>query len=137
MRKLKNAPDSLLWGNISTTDKGEQSNFRNSYLHSVFTSSHNNVYAAALPHSEQPAGRVDDYDVSEDSIKNILSNLDVRKSSSPDKTPTNFYKKFSTSLSKSISVIFSKIKRLRQFPARWKIGCVKFPVEECFSEFLY
>ena len=67
---------------------------------------------------------VNDYDVSEDSIRNILINLDVRKSRGPVEIPPIFYKNLSTSLSKSISVIFSNIKRLRQFPARWKIGCV-------------
>ena len=67
---------------------------------------------------------VDNYNVSEDSIRSILSNLDVRKSRGPDEIPPIFYKNLSASLPKSISVIFSNIKRLRQFPARWKIGCV-------------
>ena len=88
LRNLNNAPDSLQWGNISTTDKAEQSNLMNSYFHSVFTSS-KNVYDAALPDSEQPASMVDDY-VSEDSIRNILSNLDVRKSRGPAETPPIF-----------------------------------------------
>ena len=116
-RNLKNAPDCLQWGNISTTEKAEQSNLMNSYFHSVFTKSQN-VYDAALPDSEQPASKVNDYDVSEDSIRNTLINLDVRKSRGPNEIPPIFYKNLFTSLSKSISVVFSNIKRLRQFPAR-------------------
>ena len=120
LRNLKNAPDSLQSGNISTTDKGEESNLMNSYFHSVFNSSHS-VYDAALPVSEHPVGMVDDYDVSEDSKRNILSNLDVRKSRGPDEIPLIFYKNLFTFLSISISVIFSNNKGLRQFPARWSV----------------
>ena len=90
----------------------------NSYFHSVFTSSQK-AYDAALPDSEQPASMVDDY-VSEDSIRNIPSNLDVRKSRGPVEIPPIFYKNLSTSVTKSISGIFSNMKRLRPFSARWK-----------------
>ena len=53
------------------------------FFHSVFTSSQN-VYDAALPDLEQLAGLIDNYDVSEISIKKTLSNLDVRKSKGPN-----------------------------------------------------
>ena len=64
-----------------------------------------------------------DFDVSEHKIMSITTRLDVSKSGGHDNLPPALFKK-TPSLCKSLSHIFSSIKRTGCFPSQWEIGKV-------------
>ena len=60
---------------------------------------------------------IDDFDVSERTIIRICQNLDIKKASGPDGIPSIFYKSCATTIAKSLSQGFYKIKQMATFPA--------------------
>ena len=124
LEKDSQLPSVIRWNDVSADSNLRKANLFNDDFISVFT---RNTLDVQLGESDSklPDGRVaSDYQINRDVVYNVLSNLDISRSSGEDQLPPVFLRKLATELTLSVFNVFRNIHRLDTFPEKWKLGIV-------------
>ena len=92
----------------------------NSYFQSVYN---RQSTSAILEFDDKNLDTLDSINISHDSIQSILAKIDITKSRGPDELPPCLFRN-TTTLAKSLSIIFQRSMDTGTFPDAWKISKV-------------
>lgn len=114
--------DTFVINGDPTSDADTISNSFNEHFNSVFTTDN-----GAIPQYDKftTVPPIQDLQISESGILNLLLNLDVRKSPSPDSLPNAFLKQYAEWSSKILAVIFKSSLSCGVLPYDWKMSIIK------------
>ena len=117
-RSLKKSkiPSSVHLKNEYANDPTTQAELFSRYFASIFITSR---CRTILPRTAL-VDMIDDFDISESTIVEICQKLVIKKATGPDGIPSIFYKKSASTIAKSLSQLFYKIKQTSTFPETWK-----------------
>ena len=113
-------PKMTCGGNATACTDSEKAELFNDYFSSVVTDEN---YVFFYPPKDHKFG-TGDLLICEDEIQEELKKLNATKSRGADTIPPSLLKNLWNVVSKSITSLFSTIKRLKKFPSKWKNGIV-------------
>ena len=98
----------------------EQVNMLNQFFRSLFSPKTNfNLKDFKV---QKPSHTI--FDISKNTIRNIMNDIDATKSGGPNGTPPVFYEKTSKNLCNIKHSVHRNIKRLRKIPDSWKVAAI-------------
>ena len=98
----------------------EQVNLLNQFFHSVFSPKTN----FSLKDFKLQKPSLTNFDISKNTIRNIMDDIDATKSRGPNGIPLVFYVKTSNNLCNIMHSVLRNIKRLRKIPDSWKVAAI-------------
>ena len=101
---------------FSDTDKAE---LLNQYFTSVFTVDDGNLPVFQSRLSSSSPG-INDINTSPSKVRSFLGHLKLNSAAGPDRIPSIFYRKASTSLCFPLSILFRSLIDLHDLPSEWK-----------------
>ena len=103
-----------------TSLRCEQVNMLNQFIHSVFSPKNN----FSLKYFKVQKPSLTNFDISKNTIRNIMDDMDATKSRRRNGIPPVFYVKTRKNLCNIMHSVFRNIKRLRKIPDSWKVAAI-------------